>query len=99
MRFLTEDYGESEELDNFVHLLDDRFSEYYMVTLKDGRISSRKYFSFENAAKEYYDKWLKDAKKDKAMYDGYSITLTKVTLEPEYEDQKEETIYDEEDNE
>lgn len=86
MKLLKEDYGESEELDNFVYQIERRFREYYEVTLSlDGRVS-RKYFAFEDAAKTYYDNLVKEANEDKEYYDGAKIEFKAIEVLRDEED-------------
>ena len=77
---LIEDFGQSDELNTFIYQLRKRFSTYYEVVLKLGRIVSRNYFAYEDAAKKYYDKLKEEANEDKDYYDGADISLNKITL-------------------
>lgn len=86
MKLLKEDYGESAELDNFVYLIERRFRKYYEVTLSlDGRVS-RKYFAFEDGARDYYDGLVKDAQEDKEYYDGAKIEFKAIEVLRDEED-------------
>lgn len=96
MRFrLLEDYGESNQLDDFVYLSNGRFKTYYRVTLArkdnydDDYKYSNRYFAYEDAAKDYYNGLIEDIKNDRVYYEFSNATLTKVTLEPD-EDELEE---------
>ena len=92
MKLLLEDYGESEELENFIYLLQKRFNPYYMVTLKlNGKIANR-YFAYEDAAKDYHKKLQDEILANREYYDGANLTLTKVTLEYD-EDELESDLY------
>ena len=96
MKLLKEAYGESNELDDFVYLSENRFSSYFKVTLDmrkgDERTADRysnRYFYSEDAARDYYDKIVKDMKSDKSYYEHAVITLSKVRLNPEEEELEE----------
>lgn len=91
MKLLKEAYGESTELDTFVSQVERRFSEYYLVELKLGRENSRRYFSLKDGAYDYYNSLLKLAKEDPDYYDGASISLSEVSVQPMY-DELESTI-------
>ena len=99
MKLLKENYGESEELDNFVYLLQKRFSVYYEVVLKLNKKVSHRYFAYEDAAKQYYYDLVAEAQADKFYYDGADISLNKIELKPEEDELNSITIYDEEDDE
>lgn len=92
MKLLLEDYGESEELENFIYLLQKRFNPYYMVTLKLNGKTANRYFAYEDAAKDYHKKLQDEILANKEYYDGANLTLTKVTLEYD-EDELESDLY------
>lgn len=109
MKFLKEDWGESEELENFIYCLQKRFNPYWEVILKlDGRTSIN-HFAYEDAAREYHDKVLEDIKNDREYYDGARLTFNKVTLHYDedeldddifwYEEEEEETSEEKPDDE
>ena len=86
MRFLKEAYGESNELDDFVYLQNNRFSTYYQITLVvDGRASIR-YFAYEDAARDYYDKLIEDINNDKEYYENTQVTFSKVLVNADYDE-------------
>ena len=86
MRFLKEAYGESNELDNFVYLQNNRFSTYYQITLVvNGRASTR-YFAYEDAARDYYDKLIEDINNDKEYYEDTQVTFSKVLVNADYDE-------------
>lgn len=85
MKLLKEDYGQSEELDTFISQLDRKYNQYFQVTISNNNKKTEEYFSFESAAKEYYNKLLDEMQSD-SFYDGYNIKLEKVTLNKEYEE-------------
>ena len=98
MRLMLEDYGESEELNNFIKMLQNRFNPYYVVTLKLDNKTQNTYFAYEDAARDYHKKIQDEINNDREYFDGADLTLTKVTLEYD-EDELESDIYfnDEED--
>lgn len=97
MKFLKEDFGESEELNTFVYQLYKRFNPFYRVTLKlDGKTSNR-FFAYEDAAKEYYDKLVKEANEDKFYYDGADISLITINLNIEEDEEESVLIFDDDD--
>lgn len=97
MKFLKEDFGESEELNTFVYQLQRRFNPFYKVVLKlDGKVSNR-YFAYEDAAKEYYDKLIKETDNNKMYYDGAEVDLVKVNLNIEEDELEYKFIDDDED--
>lgn len=97
MRLIKEAYGESDDLDDFVDYAKNRFRFYYRVTLarkenyEDEYQYSDKYFYSKDAAEEYYDKILKDMKKEKDYYQWSEISLTRVDVRLE-EDELKNTI-------
>jgi hypothetical protein len=88
---LNEAYGESDELDTFVYQLNKRFYTFYEVILKVRKDVSRKYFAYEDAAKEYYDKLKEEANNDKDYYEGSEIILNKIDINQEQDEL--ESIY------
>ena len=92
MKFLKEDFGESEELNTFVYQLQRRFSTFYVTTLKlNGKISN-KYFAYEEACKKYYDNLIKEANNNAEYYDGADISWDKVTINLDYDEQESQLI-------
>lgn len=92
MKFLKEDFGESEELNTFVYQLQRRFSTFYVTTLKlNGKISN-KYFAYEEACKKYYDNLIKEANSNIEYYDGADISWDKVTVNLDYDEQDSQLI-------
>lgn len=92
MKFLKEDFGESEELNTFVYQLQRRFSTFYVTTLKlNGKISN-KYFAYEEACKKYYDSIIKEANSNVEYYDGADISWDKVTINLDYDEQDSQFI-------
>lgn len=92
MKFLKEDFGESEELNTFVYQLQRRFSTFYVTTLKlNGKISN-KYFAYEEACKKYYDNLIKEANSNVEYYDGADISWDKVTVNLDYDEQDSQLI-------
>lgn len=85
MRVINEAYGQSNELDTFVNQIHNRFSEYYVVTMKKGNTLSNNYFSFEDAAQEYYDKIVESSLTD-SYYDGVEISISRVEVKQEFEE-------------
>lgn len=83
---LNEAYGESDELDTFVYQLNKRFYTFFEVVLVIRKEVSRKYFAYEDAAKEYYDKLKEEANNDKDYYEGAEITLNKIDINQENEE-------------
>ena len=74
-RILKEDFGESEELDNFVYLIDEEFFKYYIVTLKVNKQTQERYFVNYEGAKKYYDTIIEEFEKDPDYYDGGYISI------------------------
>lgn len=99
MKFLKESYGESEELNTFVYSLEKRYNPYYQVQLKLNDKISNNYFSFKEAAEEYYDKLVKEAKANKDYYDGADISLFKCMPKIEQDEISNEYIMLDEDSE
>ena len=80
MKFLREDFGESEELNTFVSQIERRFRKYYEITLSLNGNVSRRYFAFEEAARKYYDGLVKEARADVDYYDGANIEFKAVEV-------------------
>ena len=99
MKFLKENYGESEELDTFHYQLHRRFGTYYIVRHKQGNTTAEKRFAYKDAAKEYYDGLVKEAKQNPFYYDGDDISLLEIVVEPLEEELESIIIYDEDDEE
>ena len=91
MKFLKEDYGQSPDLNSFVYEAKYRFNTYYKVTIlrKIGRSNDiqENYFAFKDAATDYYNKLLKDLKN--YNWDDETITLSKITVNLEEEQEEE----------
>lgn len=88
MKFLKEAFGQSEEFNDFIYQLNEKFNTYYVVTLEVPSASSesqKEYFYSEDSAKEYYDKLKADL--PSYWWDFAFISLEKVTIE-----QKSDTI-------
>lgn len=97
MKYLKEDFEESEELSAFVYQLYNEFNLFYRVTLKlDGKVTN-KFFADPDKAKEYYDMLVKEANSDKPYYDGADISLT--ALEISIDEDEDYEGYDEDDEE
>lgn len=86
MRFkLVEDFGESEELNTFAFQLASRFKRYYRVEIAKGvSVESVRYFAYEEAARNYYNKMLDIFNADKDLYDNTEITLDEVEVKLDY---------------
>ena len=83
MRFLKENFGESEELNTFVNQANNRFRTYYVVTLvlDNGEDFSERYFAYKEAAQKYYDSMISEIDGDREYYgDNASVSLDKVTV-------------------
>lgn len=80
MKFLVENFGESEELNTFVNQVNNRFKTYYIVKLILNGNESNKYFAYKEAAKKYYDDLIKETEKDKDYYDGAEISWSEVNI-------------------
>lgn len=93
MRFLLEDYDESEELNTFVYQARARFNPYYEVILKVGKDTSYRYFAYEQAARAYYDGLLKEMKSNKEYYDGARVTFNEIKVNLEAEELEDEFVY------
>lgn len=93
MRFLLEDYGESEELNTFVYQARARFNPYYEVILKVGKDTSYRYFAYEQAARTYYDGLLKEMKSNKEYYDGARVTFNEIKVNLEAEELEDELVF------
>lgn len=96
MRFLREDFGESEELNTFVAQIERRFGTYYTVTLVMNGKESNKHFAFESAGKKYYQNLKNEAEKNKEYYDGAQISFKKIEVLRD-EDELEWTMIDDSD--
>lgn len=107
---LNEEFGESQELNDFIDNLQQRFNPYYEVTLKLGTRDKvqHRYFAYESAAMDYYNKLKEEQRKNKDYYSMSEIAVTKVTLtydEDEldseiyfYDDDEDEVEFDPEDD-
>lgn len=86
MKLLKEDYGESNELDDFVYLGQRRFSTFYKVTLgraesdSQSKRYSNRYFFSKDAARDYYDKIREDMESDRDYYEFADLTLSEVKV-------------------
>lgn len=99
MKFLMEDYGQSQELNTFIYQYRTMYHTYYVVDFvesRDSRSHELRYFAFEDAARSYYNKLLDDMKA--YGWDGAHVELIKVNLVPE-EDTLDEFDYIEDDEE
>lgn len=85
MKFLKENFGESEELNTFVNQANNRFNTYYVVTLNLNDKVSNRYFAYRESAKKYYDTLQSEIIKDPEYYDDADISLKKVTINLEEE--------------
>lgn len=108
MKLLKEDYGESNELDDFVYLGEKRFRTFYKVTLgrsdklDEPKRYSNRYFFSEDAARDYYNKIKEDMESDRLYYEFADLTLSEVSVrfeEDELEDFSSAELDDEEDEE
>lgn len=85
MKFLKENFGESEELNTFVNQATNRFNIYYVVTLILNDKISNRYFAYRESAKKYYDTLQSEITKDPEYYDDADISLKRVTINLEEE--------------
>ena len=93
MRFLKENFGESEELNTFVAQIDRRFGDYYVVRLELNDRVSERYFAYQSAAKKYYDDLVKEAQEDISYYYNAQISIIKIEVKRE-EDELERVLID-----
>ncbi len=93
MKFLKEDYGQSIELNNFVRLLDTKYNWYYMVQYIVRDKINNQYFRFKEDAKKYYDNLVKTFSEDKEYYEGSEITLNKVSINKDYDEEESFKVY------
>lgn len=81
MKFLKEAYGESDKLDDFIYMATREFKTIYKVTLELGnKTRSVRYFGFEDAAREYYNKIIELAKEDKDYYEDSQVSISKIDI-------------------
>lgn len=79
MKFLREAYGESDQLEDFVYLAQNKFRTFYRVTLKlRGQDSSTRYFAFLEGAREYYNNILKSIEEDRSYYEDADLEIVEV---------------------
>ena len=80
MKFLKENFGESEELNTFVAQIERRFGTYYTVTLSINGRTSERYFAYESAAQDYYQDLKKETETNMEYYDGAQLSLKKIEV-------------------
>lgn len=86
MKFLKEEFGESRELDTFISQLERRFNYYYEVTLILDGVRSRRYFAYEEGARDYYNNLVKEAQEDLIYYKDAKIILKRVDIKTQEEE-------------
>ena len=106
MKILKEDYGQSVDLDDFDYQARGRFNKYYAVDMeiKDNYDSKttrfqRELFAFEDAAKDYYNKLLKDIEDEKYDWFCVDVKLNEIKVNLTEEELENKTIYEEDEDE
>ena len=106
MKLLKEDYGQSTDLNEFDSQARGRFETYYKVNMeiKESYLSKNtrlqtELFAFEDAAKDYYNKLLKDIEDEKYDWFWVTVTLNEVRVNLSEEELEEKTIYEEDEEE
>lgn len=105
-KLLKEDYGQSMDLNEFDSQARGRFETYYKVVMeiKENYTDSNtrlqtELFAFEDAAKDYYNKLLKDIEDEKYNWFWVTVTLNEVRVNLSEEELEEKTIYEEDEEE
>lgn len=106
MKLLNEDYGQSSDLNEFDSQARGRFETYYKVVMeikenyndRNTRLQTE-LFAFEDAAKDYYNKLLKDIEDEKYDWFWVTVTLNEVKVNLTEEELEERTIYEEDEEE
>ena len=108
MKFLKEDYGQSIDLNEFDSQARGRFETYYKVVMEikenyndsNTRLQTE-LFAFEDAARDYYNKLLKDIEDEKYNWFHTNVRFVEVRVNLSEEEIEDKDFYetDEEDEE
>ena len=78
----NEAYGESDQLENFISLAQNKYRTFYGVTLTLGNgNSSNRYFAFREGALEYYNTILNYVEEDPDYYYNGSIVMNEFSTQ------------------
>lgn len=106
MKLLKEDYGQSSDLNEFDSQARGRFETYYKVVMeikenyndRNTRLQTE-LFAFEDAAKDYYNKLLKDIEDEKYNWFHTNVQLVEVRVNLSEEEIEEKDFYETDEDE
>ncbi len=81
-QLIKEAYGESDQLENFISLAQNKYRTFYSVTLTLGNgNSSNRYFAFREGALEYYNTILNYVEEDPNYYYNGSVVINEFSTQ------------------
>lgn len=106
MKILKEDYGQSTDLNEFDSQARGRFETYWKVIMEikenyndsNTRLQTE-LFAFEDAAKDYYNKLLKDIEEEKYNWFHTNVQLVEVRVNLSEEEIEEKDFWEEDEDE